>query len=77
MKRDRAEIERMQSKINARYEAIEKKEHDNDDLKRELQQKERNLSRTEDILRANEAKLKAVYTELIAKLERISSYDQR
>jgi ribonuclease Y len=72
MKRDRAELERMQAKLNTRYEAIEKKEHDNDDLKRELQQKERNLSRTEDILRANEAKLKLVYTELITKLERIS-----
>jgi ribonuclease Y len=73
MKRDRAELERMQSKLNARYEAIEKKEHDNDDLKRELQQKERNLSRMEDMLRANEAKLKSVYTELITKLERIAS----
>ena len=33
IKRDRAEIERMQSKLNARYEAIEKKEQDNDELK--------------------------------------------
>ncbi len=72
IKRDRSEIDRMQAKLNARYEAIEKKEHDNDDLKRELQQKERNLSRTEDILRANENKLKTVYAELISKLERIS-----
>lgn len=73
IKRDRAEIERMQSKLNARYEAIEKKEHDNDDLKRELQQKERNLSRMEDSLRVGETKLKSVYSELIAKLERISA----
>ncbi len=73
MKRDRSEIDRMQAKINARYEAIEKKEHDNDELKRELQQKERNLSRMEDTLRANEAKLKTVYSELVTKLERISA----
>ena len=73
MKRDRAELERMQSKLNTRYETIDKKEHDNDELKRELQQKERNLSRIEDTLRANEAKLKSVYNELITKLERISS----
>ena len=73
IKRDRAELERMQAKLNTRYEAIEKKEHDNDDLKRELQQKERNLSRTEDTLRANEVKLKTVYAELITKLERIAS----
>ena len=73
MKRERSELERMQSKLNARYEAIEKKEHDNDDLKRELQHKERNLSRMEDTLRVNETKLKSVYSELITKLERMSS----
>lgn len=73
MKRDRAEIERMQAKLNARYEAIEKKEQDNDDLKRELQQKERNISRAEDMLRANEAKFKAAHVELVSKLERISA----
>lgn len=73
MKRDRSEIDRAQAKLNARYEAIEKKEHDNDELKRELQQKERNLSRMEDQLRANETKLKMVYTDLIGKLERTSS----
>ncbi len=73
IKRDRAENERMHAKITTRYEAIEKKEHDNDELKRELQQKERNLSRMEDGLRANESKLKSVYTELITKLERLGS----
>ena len=72
IKRERLEFERLQSKLNARYEAIEKKEQDNDELKRELQQKERNLLRMEDMLRANETKLKAVYSELITKLERIS-----
>lgn len=73
MKRDRSEIDRAQAKLNARYEAIEKKEHDNDELKRELQQKERNLLRQEDILRANESKLKTLYTELITKLERVTN----
>src|ERR1700733_647313 len=73
MKRDRADLDRQQAKLNTRYEAIEKKEHDNDELKRELQQKERNLSRMEDALRISETKLKGVYTELISKVERISS----
>ena len=73
IKRDRSEIERMQSKLNSRYEAIEKKEHDNDELKRELSQKERNLSRIEDTLRASETRLKSVYSDLISKLERTST----
>lgn len=40
---------------------------------RELQQKERTLSRQEDMFRANETKLKNLYNELISKLERISN----
>lgn len=73
MKRDRLELDRLQSKVSAKYEAIEKKEQNLDDLKQELQQKERNMSRTEDTLRQNEAKLKNLYNELIAKLERIAN----
>ena len=42
-------------------------------LKRELQQKERVISRTEDVLRANEIKLKNLYNDLVSKLERVSS----
>lgn len=73
IKRDRAEIDRLQAKLNTRYEAIEKKEQDNDELKRELQQKERSLSRIEDTLRANEARIKNSYNELISKLERVAN----
>lgn len=73
LKRERADLDRLQSKLNDKYEAIDKKEHDLDELKRELQQKERALSRTEDTLRANEIKLKNLYNELLAKLERASN----
>ncbi len=73
MKRERVELDHLQAKLNTKYEAIEKKENGIDDLKRELQQKERNLSRAEDVLRANEAKIKNLYTELITKLERIAN----
>lgn len=73
MKRDRADLDRLQAKINLKYEAIEKKEHDLDELKRELQTKERNLSRMEDVLRANEVKMKNLHTELSTKLERITN----
>lgn len=72
VKREKLELERFQSKINAKVESIEKKEQRLEDLSQELQQKERNLSRSSDMLRANENKIKSLYTELITKLESIS-----
>lgn len=72
-KRDRVELDRLQSKLNAKYETIEKKEQHLDSLRVELQQKERELLRSEDYLRANEAKIKTLYNDLITKLERISN----
>ncbi len=73
LKRDRLELDRLQGKLNAKYENIEKRELQLDDLRRELQQKERNLSRSEDMVRANEIKLKNLYNELITKLEKVGN----
>jgi len=73
IKRERVELDRLQTKINSKYEHIENKEHHLDELKRELQQRERNLSRMEDNLRMNENKIKNLYNDLIAKLERLGS----
>lgn len=72
MKRERLDLERLQSKINSKAEHLEKKEQRFDEMSLELQQKERNLSRISDKLRANEQKIKSLYTELISKLENIS-----
>ena len=76
VKRDRLELERLQNKLNSKYEAIEKKEENIDELRWELQQKERDISRSEDTLRVNSAKLKNLYSELITKLERASNMTQ-
>lgn len=76
MKRERAEFDRLQTKLNHKYELIEKKEFDLDALKKELQEKERALSRMEDIVRVNENKLKHVYNELVSKLERASNVNR-
>jgi ribonucrease Y len=73
IKRERAELERLQLKIASKYEAIEKKEQRLEDLRRELQQKERTISRTADMQRANEQKLKSLFDELTLKLESISN----
>lgn len=72
MKRERVELDRLQSKMNAKYENIEKKELHIDELKRELEQRERAISRSQDMLRADEAKLKNLYNDLLTKLERVS-----
>ncbi len=73
LKRERLEIDRLQSKLNVKSDNIEKKEAQLDELRRELQQKERTLSRDEDIVRANETKLKTLYNDLITKLEQASN----
>ncbi len=72
IKREKAELERFQLKINTKYDAIEKKDQRLEDLRRELQQKERAILRTSDQLRINEQKLKTLYDELITKLEHLS-----
>jgi len=76
IKRERLDLDRLQSKLNVKYENLDKKEQNLDDLKRELQQKERNLLRTEDQVRSDEGKLKRLYSELVTKLERLSNMTQ-
>ena len=71
-KRERLDIERMQSKLNDRAGTVDRKEERLETLQRELQQKERNLSKMSDALRASETKLKNLYQELVNKLERVS-----
>jgi ribonuclease Y len=72
IKKERLELERLQSRLNGKSENLDKKELRLEDLSKELQQKERQLSSTSDMLRLNEAKIKNLYTELISKLENIS-----
>lgn len=73
LKRERIELDRLQSKLNLKYEHLEKREQQLDELRRDIQQKERLLSRQEDSLRANEQKIKQLYTDLITKLEQTSN----
>ncbi len=72
-KRERVELDRLQSKLNEKYETLEKKEFRLEELRRELAQKEKHILRTGDQLRANEQKLKDLYEELVSKLEHVSS----
>jgi ribonucrease Y len=72
IKKERAELERLESKLSIRTEGIEKKEQRLDTLTQELQQRERDISRSSDRLRISENKIKALYAELITKLETLS-----
>lgn len=76
IKKERLERDRLQARLNTRYEELSKKEETLDELRRELQQKERNLSRDEDRLRAEDSKMKKLYTDLIANLERLANMTQ-
>ena len=68
LKRERIEIDRLQTKLNTKSEHLEKREVQLDDLRIELQQKERNLSRLEDAVRINDTKVKTLYSDLITKV---------
>jgi ribonucrease Y len=72
LKRERLDVDRLQSKLNTKSEHLEKREVQLDDLRTELQQKERNLSRTEDAIRVHEIKIKSLHGELVTKLEQLS-----
>ena len=48
MKRSPRDIDRLHQKVNEKFDAIEKRESAIDELRNELQQKERKLSRMED-----------------------------
>lgn len=73
LKRERLEMDRLQAKVDAKYENIENKEQRLEELRRELQQKERQITRSIEQIKHQEYKAKQLYDELIAKLEQISS----
>lgn len=73
IKKERIDLERFQQKLTSRLETLEKKELQADEIQRELQQKERNLLRSTDQLRAHEQRIKALHDELISKLEAVAS----
>ena len=72
IKRDKIEIERLQSKMNFKKEDLDKREERIEQIKNDVLQKEREVSRLTDKIRINEQKLKTVYDDLIVKLEKLA-----
>lgn len=73
LKQEKVEQDRLRDKMNVKYEALAKKELRLDDIRLELQQKEREVLKMNDSVRANEHKLKTLYDDLILKLELLSN----
>lgn len=73
IKKERQEIDRIQDKLNDKYEGIEKKEQRLDEIRRELQLKEKDIQRATEVLKLQDLKSKSIYDELIIKLEQAAS----
>ncbi len=73
LKQEKIEQDRLRDKMNLKYEALAKKELRLDDIRLELQQKEREVLKMNDMVRGNEQKLKMLYDDLISKLEQLSN----
>lgn len=76
VKKVRIELERLQHKYQKKEDTLDQREAILDDLRRELQQKERDVARRLDILNTNESKINKLYNELVQKLEKLSGIRQ-
>lgn len=72
MKKSRIEMQHLQHKYQKKEDTLERKETVLDDLRNELQQKERTLAKRLDRLNTDEIQLKKIYEELVLKLEKVS-----
>lgn len=72
-KRRKLELDRRENKLAMRTETLSKRETQVEELKQELQLKERNILRAEDRVQATETKLKNLHEDLVGRLERIGN----
>lgn len=76
VKKGKIELQQLQAKYQKKEDALDQRESVLDDLRREIQQKERDLSRRLDAFAVDEMKIKKLYEELVVKLEKISGMKQ-
>lgn len=76
MKRERVELQRIENKFQKKEDMLDHREALMDDLRKELQQKERDLARRLDTCSVQEDKIKRLYDELVFKLEKLSGIKQ-
>lgn len=75
-KRLKIESAQQQAKVQKKQDSLDQREVLLDDLRRELQQKDRDLQKRLDNLSNDEVKIKKIYEEFIVKLERLSNMKQ-
>ena len=73
IKKEKLDIDRIRDQITQRQNGIVNKEQSLEDIKYNLQDKERELLKQKDALRLSENKIKTLYNDLIVKLEQISN----
>lgn len=71
-KKARIEMQHLQHKYQKKEDVLERKESMLDDLRNELQQKERAIAKRLDRLNTDEIQLKKIYEDLVLKLEKVS-----
>ena len=76
MKKAKIEVQQLQGKFQKKQDSLDQRESLLDDLRKELQQKDRDMSRRLDVLSSDEIKLKRLYDDFLIKLERISNMKQ-
>lgn len=76
VKKGKIELQQLQAKYQKKEDALDQREAVLDDLRRDLQQKERDLSRRLDSFAIDEVKIKKLYEDLVLKLEKISGMKQ-
>ncbi|KKP24741.1 MAG: Ribonuclease Y [candidate division TM6 bacterium GW2011_GWF2_28_16] len=76
LRHERMESEKLEHKLQKREDMIEQREVLLDDLRKELQQKERDLMRRLDALSLDEVKIKKLYNDLVVKLEKVGGMSQ-
>jgi ribonucrease Y len=76
IKKTRIELQQNQNKLQKKQDMLDQREVMHDDLRKELQQKDRDLTRRIDLLSNDEAKIKKLYEEFMLKLERLSNMKQ-
>src|SRR3990170_7232902 len=76
VKRERIELDRISEKVQSKISECNDREQRLETVRRDLLERERELTREQDKLRVNEVKLKKVYDQLLLRLENISSMTQ-
>jgi len=76
MRKSKVELQQLQNKYQKKQDTLDHREMLLDELRQELQHKERDIAKRLDVLTSDEAKLKRLFEDFMKKLERLSGMGQ-